>query len=79
MWATSIIFKKLPKVNNHLLGENSPNLVTLLGSVVVGVDRGIQSRQKADNTFFKWLRLATSISDQQHYIHIIKYIYILLY
>jgi hypothetical protein len=30
MWATSVIFKKLPKVNNHLLGENSPNLVTLI-------------------------------------------------
>jgi hypothetical protein len=25
----SAIFKPLPKVNNHLLGENSPNLVTL--------------------------------------------------
>jgi hypothetical protein len=23
------IFEKLPKVNNHPLGENSPNLVTL--------------------------------------------------
>jgi hypothetical protein len=30
MWATSVIFKKLPKVNNRPLGENSPNLVTLL-------------------------------------------------
>jgi hypothetical protein len=29
MWATSAIFRKLTKVNNHLLGENSPNLVTL--------------------------------------------------
>jgi hypothetical protein len=26
---TSVIFNKLPKVNNHPLGENSPNLVTL--------------------------------------------------
>jgi hypothetical protein len=30
MWATSVIFKKLPKVNNHPLGENSSNLVTLM-------------------------------------------------
>jgi hypothetical protein len=29
MWATSVIFKKLPKANNHPLGENDPNLVTL--------------------------------------------------
>jgi hypothetical protein len=27
--ATSILFKKLPKVNNHPIGENWPNLVTL--------------------------------------------------
>jgi hypothetical protein len=24
-----VILKKLPKVNNRLIGENSPNLVTL--------------------------------------------------
>jgi hypothetical protein len=30
MWATSIIFGKLPKENNHPLGENSSDLVTLL-------------------------------------------------
>jgi hypothetical protein len=29
MWASSIIFMILPKVNNHSLGENSPNPVTL--------------------------------------------------
>jgi hypothetical protein len=28
--ATSVMFIKLPKVNYHPLGENSPNLVTLL-------------------------------------------------
>jgi hypothetical protein len=29
-WATtSVIFKKLPTVNNHPMGENSPNLFTL--------------------------------------------------
>jgi hypothetical protein len=29
MWATPIIFKKLPKVNNRPTGENFPNPVTL--------------------------------------------------
>jgi hypothetical protein len=29
MWATFVIFKKLPKVNNHPKGKNSLNLVTL--------------------------------------------------
>jgi hypothetical protein len=31
MWATFVIFTKLPIVNNRALGENSPNLVTLFG------------------------------------------------
>jgi hypothetical protein len=31
MWATSAIYrKKLPTVNSRSLGENSPNLVTLI-------------------------------------------------
>jgi hypothetical protein len=30
IWAAFAIFKKLPKVNTRPLGENSPNLVTLL-------------------------------------------------
>jgi hypothetical protein len=31
MWATaSVIFKNMPKVNNHPTAENSPNLVTLV-------------------------------------------------
>jgi hypothetical protein len=29
MRGTSVILKTLTKVNNHPLGENSPNLVTL--------------------------------------------------
>jgi hypothetical protein len=33
MWAASVIFMNLPKENNHPLGENSPNLVTLLVAV----------------------------------------------
>jgi hypothetical protein len=28
-WASIVIFKKLPKALNLLIGENSPNLVTL--------------------------------------------------
>jgi hypothetical protein len=32
MCATSVIFKPLPKVNNHPLRENSPDLATLLVS-----------------------------------------------
>jgi hypothetical protein len=28
-WGTSAIFCNCPKVNNHPLGENSPNLATL--------------------------------------------------
>jgi hypothetical protein len=30
MWATFLIFKNLPKVNNLTTGEDSPNLVTLV-------------------------------------------------
>jgi hypothetical protein len=30
IWSTPVIFKKLPKENNHPMGENSPNPVTLL-------------------------------------------------
>jgi hypothetical protein len=30
LWATFVIFKNCPKKKNHPMGENSPNLVTLL-------------------------------------------------
>jgi hypothetical protein len=30
MWAVSLIFESLPKVNNNPLGENSSNLFTLI-------------------------------------------------
>jgi hypothetical protein len=30
MWATCVIFKKMPKVNNRPLGENLLYLITLL-------------------------------------------------
>jgi hypothetical protein len=32
IWATFEIFQRLPEVNNRPIGENSPNLVTLLES-----------------------------------------------
>jgi hypothetical protein len=35
MWHTSVIFKKLPKVRNHPMGEKSPNLVTLTTNPVL--------------------------------------------
>jgi hypothetical protein len=34
MRATSVIFKRLPKVNNHPIVDFSPNLVALLLSLV---------------------------------------------
>jgi hypothetical protein len=40
MCATSVI-KKLSKVNEHPMGENSPNLITLIGASVV-LDQGDQ-------------------------------------
>jgi hypothetical protein len=32
VWATFVILKKVPKVNCHPMSENSPNLVTLMGT-----------------------------------------------
>jgi hypothetical protein len=34
VWAISVIFKKLPKVNTSPIGENSPNLATLALSII---------------------------------------------
>jgi hypothetical protein len=34
IWTTFVIFEKLSKVNNRPLGENSPNLVTLLSNQI---------------------------------------------
>jgi hypothetical protein len=42
MWAASVIFKLLAKVNNHPMGKNSPNLVTLVRWVVKALDQGDQ-------------------------------------
>jgi hypothetical protein len=38
MWATSVISKRLTKVSNRPIGENSPYLVTLL-RVLVSVSK----------------------------------------
>jgi hypothetical protein len=35
IWAIAVICLKLPKVNNDPIGENSPNLVTLLGNPLI--------------------------------------------
>jgi hypothetical protein len=35
MWATFVIYKKCPKKKNHPMCENSPNLVTLSGSLTL--------------------------------------------
>jgi hypothetical protein len=47
IWATSVIFKKCPKSTNaYYLGENLPNLVTLLTTSFLSrfpVDRNVQS------------------------------------
>jgi hypothetical protein len=32
IWATSVIYKKLHEINNRTMGQNSANLVTLIGS-----------------------------------------------
>jgi hypothetical protein len=42
----SFTYKELPKVNNHPLGEKSPNLVTLTATEEIGaMRREIESRQ----------------------------------
>jgi hypothetical protein len=39
MWDTSVIFKRLPVVNYRPLGENSPNLVTLVSSYISSMNK----------------------------------------
>jgi hypothetical protein len=34
IWATSVFFKKLPKINNRPTGKKSPNLATLVKTYV---------------------------------------------
>jgi hypothetical protein len=41
LWTNSVIFIKLAKVNNRPMGENSPNLVTLLGGRLKLTDEGL--------------------------------------
>jgi hypothetical protein len=35
IWATSVFCKNQSKVNNRLIGENSPNLATLISATVI--------------------------------------------
>jgi hypothetical protein len=61
MWGTSVIFNLLPKVNNHPLGENSPNLVTL----VVGIgERSFATMSEQLDT--QALHAELSDSDTEH-------------
>jgi hypothetical protein len=47
IFATSVIVKNMPKENNHKIGENSPNLVTLLKSSIAVLREVIYNLQKA--------------------------------
>jgi hypothetical protein len=49
--ATFVIFKKLPKVNNRPLGENSPNLVTLFVRKIEGVMKCMLSSKGSFSPF----------------------------
>jgi hypothetical protein len=49
---TSVILKKLPKVNNHPTCLNSPNLVTLIMSEVFNVLQE-EANHKNHKTWFK--------------------------
>jgi hypothetical protein len=53
MWATFVIFKKLPKANNHQMGENSPNLVTLMERQGPGNDLCFQSNRENRQLFYE--------------------------
>jgi hypothetical protein len=37
IWALSVILIKLPKVNNDPIGENSPNLATMIEPISKGI------------------------------------------
>jgi hypothetical protein len=60
--ATSVIFKKLPKVNNHPKGENLPNLLTLLSTIGFFQTNQL-TRQKCPpfTTSAKFLKLEWSV------------------
>jgi hypothetical protein len=45
IWATSVIFKKLPKENNRPIGNYSPNLVTLGKEHLVKKSADLHPRQ----------------------------------
>jgi type IV secretory pathway TraG/TraD family ATPase VirD4 len=44
-WATSLIFKKLPKESSRPMGENSSNLVTLV-SLLLYAQKGERKTQR---------------------------------
>jgi hypothetical protein len=51
---TFVTFMQLPKVNNYLLGGNSPNLVTLSPcSTLIGVDKYMYLTKTCKNCYAK--------------------------
>jgi hypothetical protein len=42
---TCVIFKKLPKENNHPIGENAPNLVTLVAGPFHNKERCFENKR----------------------------------
>jgi hypothetical protein len=63
MWPISVSFNKLPKVNNHSIGEISPNLVTLLSTYVC-----IHTMSSAKYTRMKLRTIVQFISTLQSYL-----------
>jgi hypothetical protein len=54
--AASVLYKKVPKVNNHPMGENSSNLVTLPPSMLFFSNRQenffLDKHGRNETTFF---------------------------
>jgi hypothetical protein len=44
MWGSFLISKKLPKANNHPMGKNSPNLVTLAKAIFSSNSKNTQEQ-----------------------------------
>jgi hypothetical protein len=51
LWTTSVM-KNMPKINNHPVGENCPNLVTLV----------THKRRQNESKHRKWVFFSSSVS-----------------
>jgi hypothetical protein len=65
MWASSVIFKKLTKVCIRPICENSPNLVTLIGTLQTGRVIACQFHQRAFDSLV-WLALLVRLATLNH-------------